>query len=108
MTDLLARRTTLPDVQISNVAGAPHAMYLCGARIEKLWPFGPVPGTAAMFTMHSLSGGCHVGVNLDPAAIVDPQGLANGLQHGFEEVLTLAGGRVPRLARPWIGAEQAR
>ncbi len=96
--DDLARRMPAPDVQASNVAGSPQPLYLAGVRIEKLWAFGPVPGIAAMFTMHTLAGQCHIGVNADAAAIADPKRFAVCLRAGFEDVLRLGGGRVARLA----------
>jgi len=78
-----------PDLQVSNVPGSPVPLYLAGAKVVKLFPFGPVPGPAAMITLNSYAGRCYVGVNLDPAAITDPDRFGTCLQHGVDEVLAL-------------------
>src|SRR5262249_5516161 len=36
-------QTTQLDLQASNVAGIPYPVYIAGARIERLFPFGPLP-----------------------------------------------------------------
>jgi WS/DGAT/MGAT family acyltransferase len=97
LLDDLSRRTPAPDVQASNVAGSPRPQYVAGVRIESFWAFGPVPGIAAMFTMHSLAGRCYVAINGDAAAIRDPVLFGSCLRAGFEEVLRLGGGRPARL-----------
>ena len=107
VADELVRRTPVPDIQASNVAGPAQPLYLAGARVLRFWPFGPVPGVAAMFTMHSLAGVCHVGVNFDAAAITRADLFADSLRRGFHETLALAGSRVPRLQAPLLGADSA-
>jgi len=79
-----------PDLQVSNVPGSPVPLYLAGAKVTKLYPFGPVPGPAAMITVHSYAGTCYVGINLDPAAITEPDRFLSCLETGIEEVLALA------------------
>jgi hypothetical protein len=101
----LARRMPLPDLQASNVAGPALPLFLAGARVLKLWPFGPVPGIAAMFTLQSLAGTAHIGINFDPAAISDADCFAASIQRGFREVLALGGAPVARLPRPLLGRE---
>jgi len=108
VADELVRRMPLPDIQASNVAGSAQPLYLAGARVLRFWPFGPVPGVAAMFTMHSLDGVCHVGVNFDAAAITRADLFAASLRRGFQETLALAGSRVPRLQAPLLGKEPAQ
>jgi diacylglycerol O-acyltransferase / wax synthase len=79
----------VPDLQVSNVPGSPLPLYLAGAKVTKLFPFGPVPGPAAMITVHSYVGTCYVGINLDPAAITEPELFRTCLQEGVDEVLAL-------------------
>jgi hypothetical protein len=55
-----------------------------------------------MLTLQSLAGVCYLGVNLDPAAITDPELFARCLAAGFRETLRL-GGNPPRLHRPVVG-----
>ena len=82
--------SAVPDLQVSNVPGSPVPLYLVGAKVEKLFPFGPVPGPAAMITVHSYVRTCFVGINLDPAAITEPDRFLQCLQDGVDEVLALA------------------
>ena len=62
-------QTTKLDLQASNIAGIPYTVYMAGARIERLFPFGPLPGCAVMAALVSHDGTCCIGVNCDPAAV---------------------------------------
>lgn len=77
------------DLQASNVPGIGHPVYLAGARITHMFPFGPLGGSAAMASMVSHNGTCCIGVNLDPSAVTDPEAFARCLRAGFDEVLGL-------------------
>jgi len=91
---LLAGRATGIDLQVSNVPGwSGGDLYLAGAKVLSAHPFGPLPGSAAMITLLSINGTCHIGVNYDPAAITDPTTFANCLGEGFEEMRKLAAER---------------
>jgi diacylglycerol O-acyltransferase len=85
----------VPDLQVSNVPGSPVPLYLVGAKVLKVFPFGPVPGPAAMITVHSYVRTCYVGINLDADAITEPELFLECLRDGVEEVLALR----PRPAR---------
>lgn len=78
------------DLQASNVPGLDDDLYLAGARIERIYPFAPLPGCAAMITLHSYRGVCSVGANVDTAAVTEPALFGECLSAGFAEVLTLA------------------
>jgi diacylglycerol O-acyltransferase / wax synthase len=82
-------QTTKLDLQASNVAGIPYTVYMAGARIERLFPFGPLPGCAVMATLVSHDGTCCIGINCDPAAVTDPRLFFDCLQAGLDEVLAL-------------------
>lgn len=82
-------QTTKLDLQASNVAGIPYTVYMAGARIERLFPFGPLPGCAVMATLVSHDGTCCIGINCDAAAITDPALFFDCLQAGLDEVLAL-------------------
>ena len=77
------------DLQASNVAGVPVPVYLAGARIDRMFPFGPAPGCAVMATMVSHVGVCCIGVNLDTAAVADPKLFMDCLQEALDEVVAL-------------------
>jgi diacylglycerol O-acyltransferase / wax synthase len=78
------------DLQASNVPGLEEDLYLAGALIERIYPFAPLPGCAAMITLHTYRGVCSVGANLDAAAVTDPALFAQCLSDGFAEVLDIA------------------
>ncbi|MBS9534429.1 wax ester/triacylglycerol synthase family O-acyltransferase [Mycobacterium sp. M1] len=78
------------DLQVSNVPGSPDPLYLAGVKVEQMYPFGPLPGPAAMIVLNSYRQTAYVGINLDPAAITDPELFATCLGQGVAEVLELA------------------
>ncbi len=84
--------TATNDLQASNVAGLREDVYLAGAKIERSYGFGPLPGCAAMITLVSHGDNCCIGVNVDPAAVTEVSLLGECLVHGFSEVLALKPG----------------
>lgn len=74
------------DVLASNVAGSDAALYLGGARVTKMVPFGPRGGSALNLTLLSYDGTVSIGVNVDPAATPDFEVLVACLVEGFDEV----------------------
>lgn len=98
MTRAWAAQTTQLDLQASNVPGLPYRAYIAGARIERMLPFGPLPGCAVMATLLSYAGTCSIGVNCDAAAVKDPELFMGCLQEGLDEVLALARPRSRRAA----------
>ena len=84
-----SRMTSANDVQASNVPGVPHPVYIAGARITRMYPFGPLPGCAAMITLISHDGTCCIGINTDPAAVTSPACSSTGLRAGLAEVTAL-------------------
>jgi diacylglycerol O-acyltransferase len=78
------------DLVTSNIPGTPFPLYLGGAEILQIYAFGPLSGTATNITLLSHAGTCCIGVNVDTAAIPDPEDLRRGLRGGFAEVLALA------------------
>ena len=82
------------DLQASNIPGLTRPAYLAGARIERMYVFGPVPGSAIMATLVSHEGMCCVGIATDHDAVPDPEVLAGCFEHGLREVVALGqGGR---------------
>jgi diacylglycerol O-acyltransferase / wax synthase len=75
------------DLQVSNVPGPPFPLYVAGAEIQRLYPFGPLPGPAMMITMYSQAGQCFVGINYDPAAVTHDTLFRESLRAGFDEVM---------------------
>ena len=83
------RLTGANDVQVSNMPGVTHPVWIAGSRILRMFPFGPLPGCAAMVTLLSHEDLCCIGINLDTAAVTDPDGLVTDLQAGLDEVVAL-------------------
>ncbi|MEV0945474.1 wax ester/triacylglycerol synthase domain-containing protein [Rhodococcus sp. NPDC049939] len=80
------------ELQASNIAGIPIPVYLAGARIERVFPFGPAPGCAVMATLVSHVGTCCIGVNLDTAAVTEPARFMSYLQESLDEIVALGRG----------------
>ncbi len=78
------------DFTTSNVPGAPIPVYLAGARLEAMYPFGPLAGAAVNVTLLSNCDDAHLGINADLAAVPDPDQLRDCLQDSFDELLALA------------------
>jgi WS/DGAT/MGAT family acyltransferase len=87
------------DLQASNVPGIREDSYLAGARIERAYPFAPLPGCAAMITLVSHRDQCCIGANIDPAAITDTDRFGRCLAEGFVEVLSLHPGSADPVRR---------
>jgi len=106
---ILASLTSSNDAQISNVPGIPYPVYMAGARITRMYPFGPLPGCAAMITLISHDGMCCIGINTDAAAITEPGLLRDYLNEGIDEILALRPKkRAPAPARARAPASPAR
>jgi diacylglycerol O-acyltransferase / wax synthase len=78
------------DFVTSNVPGVPIPVFLAGARMEAQFPFGPMSGSATNITLMSYLDEAQIGVNVDPAAITDPDVFVESLRDGFDEVLKSA------------------
>lgn len=77
------------DLQASNVPGLREDVFLAGAKIERIYPFAPLPGCAAMISMVTHGETCCIGANIDAAAISDQEVFAQSMVDGFAEVLAL-------------------
>jgi HAD superfamily hydrolase (TIGR01490 family) len=90
VSTISGRLTSKNDVQVSSIPGVPFPVYIAGSRITHMYPFGPLPGCAAMITLISHNGDCCIGINSDTLAVTDPGGLADDLRAGLGEVVELA------------------
>jgi diacylglycerol O-acyltransferase len=82
---LLAATMGSVDVVASNVPGVDAPLYLRGARVTRLVPFGPRNGAALNVTVVSYDGTLHLGCNLDAVAIPDHDVLLDSLRAGLAE-----------------------
>lgn len=78
------------DFTTSNVPGAPIPIYIAGAQVEAMIPFGPLAGVALNVTLLSNLDEVHIGINSDMAAVPDPDVLLDCMRESFEAVLKQA------------------
>lgn len=78
------------DFVASDVPGVPVPVYLGGAAVRAQYAFGPTIGAAVNVTLLTYVDTCQIGVNIDTAAIPDPDVFHECLVAGFDEVLALA------------------
>jgi hypothetical protein len=78
------------DFVTSNVPGAPFPLYLCGSKVEEMYAFAPLSGSAANVTLLSYCGRGCVGLNTDARAIPDTKAFTKSIRRGMREVLALA------------------
>jgi len=97
---LFARLGGAADMSASNVPGLPYQTYLAGAKVERIYPFGPLPGVAVMAAMVSHVGTCCFGLNIDGAAVADVDVLLECFEAGLKETLAAS--------KPTIGDEGER
>jgi WS/DGAT/MGAT family acyltransferase len=81
------QQTETVDFATSNVRGAPFDLYVGGARILGNYPMGPTGGTAFNLTVLSSGGSLDMGLNVDAAAVEDPDLLRNCLEESYAELL---------------------
>lgn len=60
------------DVAATNVPGPPFPVYLAGAQVTTLVPFAPKSGAAINIALLTYNGTANFGINVDPAAVPDP------------------------------------
>lgn len=78
------------DLSASNVPGVPHAVYMAGARVERVFPFGPLPGVAVMAALVSHGDTCCIGLNVDGSAVADIDVFVECMRAGLDEVTAVA------------------
>jgi len=77
------------DFVASNVPGAPIPVYLAGSKVTGMFAFGPTIGASINTTLMSYDGTCDIGVNIDTAAVPDPDILMACLRESFAEITAL-------------------
>ena len=77
------------DFLASNVPGTPLPLFLAGSEITGFFAFGPTIGASLNTTLVSYRGTCDIGVNIDTAAVPDPDVMLECLREGFDEIAAL-------------------
>ncbi|MCB9379067.1 MAG: DUF1298 domain-containing protein [Acidimicrobiaceae bacterium] len=87
VTRLARQQAQTVDFATSNVRGAPVALFLAGARILENYPVGPLGGVAYNLTLLSYDHSLDMGVNIDTAAVTEPELLRRCLERAFNDLL---------------------
>lgn len=77
------------DFLASNVPGSPVPLYLARSKITGFFAFGPTIGSALNTTLVTYCGICDIGINIDTAAVPDPDVLLECLHDSFAEITGL-------------------
>jgi WS/DGAT/MGAT family acyltransferase len=86
--DLMSRVPPLWNVIVSNMMGPPIPLYFGGARVEAVYPMGPVsPGMGLNVTLLSNMGRLDIGVLTCPDLVPDPWEITNGYAEAFRLLL---------------------
>ncbi len=84
ITRLARQQGQTIDFATSNVKGAPVPVYMCGAQLLEIYPIGPLGGVAFNLTLMSYLGSLDMALNIDTAAVADPELLTTCLVRSFE------------------------
>jgi WS/DGAT/MGAT family acyltransferase len=87
ITRIARQQAQTVDFATSNVRGAPMPLYLAGAMIVENYPVGPLGGVAFNLTLLSYNHSLDMGVNLDSAAVTEPELLRRCLERAFAALL---------------------
>nr|WHV03890.1 putative wax ester synthase/acyl-CoA:diacylglycerol acyltransferase [uncultured bacterium] len=80
------------DFTVSNVRGAPIDIFMAGAKVEAVFPMGPISGTGFNLTMLSYNGSMDMGMVVDAGAIAHPEDLRDDIAAAYDALIA-AGSR---------------
>jgi diacylglycerol O-acyltransferase len=86
ITRIARTQTQTVDFATSNVRGAPMPVYLAGAQVLANHPLGPLAGVAFNLTLLSYNHSLDMGVNVDTAAVEEPELLRKLLERAFKDL----------------------
>jgi diacylglycerol O-acyltransferase / wax synthase len=87
VTRLARQQAQTIDFATSNVKGSPIPMYVAGAQLLENYPVGPLGGVAFNLTLLSYLGSLDMCLNIDSAAVTEPQLLARSLDRAFRDLI---------------------
>jgi hypothetical protein len=102
ITRLARAQSQTVDFATSNVRGAGTPLYVAGSKLLGNYPVGPLAGTAFNMTLLSYMGSLDVGINIDEAAVENPDLLRESLDDAFAQLVAL----VPRTEPQGAGTPQ--
>ncbi|MEO6571274.1 MAG: wax ester/triacylglycerol synthase domain-containing protein [Ilumatobacteraceae bacterium] len=86
ITRLARQQGQTIDFATSNVKGAPVPVFVAGAQVVEIYPIGPLGGVAFNLTLMSYLGSLDMALNIDTAAVTQPELLAECLQRSFADL----------------------
>ncbi len=90
LTTTLGSLTSAAVLTTSSWPGLTSPAYLAGASMERMFVFGPLPGTSMCAAMCTHVGTCCIAVNVDGDVFTDTDTLWACLRESLDEVLALA------------------
>jgi diacylglycerol O-acyltransferase / wax synthase len=72
------------DFATSNVKGSPVPVFVAGGQLLEIYPIGPLGGVAFNLTLMSYLGSLDMAINIDTAAVTDPELLKRCLDRSFK------------------------
>jgi WS/DGAT/MGAT family acyltransferase len=88
ITKLARQQAQTVDFATSNVRGAPVPLYLAGSQILQNYAVGPLAGVAYNLTLLSYNHSLDMGVNIDTAAVTQPELLRKCLEKAFADLVS--------------------
>ena len=79
------------DFVATSLPGLPGVRHICGAAIEKSFPFGPRLGSLMNITGFGVDDRLDIGIGLDPTAIAEPEVLVECMIDAFHRFATTHG-----------------
>ena len=89
ITRLARQQAQTVDFATSNVRGAPIPLYIGGAEILQNYAVGPLAGVAYNLTLLSYNHSLDMGVNIDTAAVTEPELLRECLEKAFADLISV-------------------
>ena len=86
ITRLARQQAQTVDFATSNVRGAPVPLYVAGAEMLENYAVGPLAGVAYNLTLLSYNHSLDMGVNIDTAAVTEPELLRACLERAFNDL----------------------
>ena len=90
VTPLLGMMLKHDDFAVSNIPAGDQTVYIAGAKVVAIYPFGPLMGTAVNCSLLGYDHKAFVGINVDAAAVPDLDMLASCIREGFDAVIAVA------------------
>jgi WS/DGAT/MGAT family acyltransferase len=88
ITRLARQQAQTVDFATSNVRAAPVPLYIAGAQILENYAVGPLAGVAYNLTLLSYNHSLDMGVNIDTAAVTEPELLRECLEKAFADLIS--------------------